>query len=452
MNELTSKKLETMPTLAISMVCSRWRDLTKAYPILWSRLRIIIPDISPNHPRFRLLSHYLVFSQQSLLTIQLEGGVQGDLQSHHLGVCADINAQADCWHVLSIWEPKVYIALKLNSMERQHFPVLETLVFPNLIFDDPAGLNPFQNAPNLHELSLASLSLANLGERSRFPFNQLTTFSINRHPAEMGNLLKISDKMRKLHIREVLPGDSAYYEHCTPPVAAPALKTLSLSLSFFPNQNSLAEVAFASLTCPSLSSLFIEARNEYNWPWPRQDILGFVSRSSFLLATLSIQFIPLSDLDLIDLLQSLPSLLHFIINDFKPPLSIASTSPGDQESPITSRLVQSLHAFPQMNSVTISSAMVPRLESLSLTFSSSGTFCDRSLVDMISSRWFPAAYADGYGVNTSKSLESEGGTVCLRSVVLRFPNREVDEEIYGSLTHLEEAGMRVVVTGKSSES
>ncbi|KAE9384624.1 hypothetical protein BT96DRAFT_791463, partial [Gymnopus androsaceus JB14] len=40
MNELTSKKLETMPTLAISMVCSRWRDLTKAYPILWSRLRI----------------------------------------------------------------------------------------------------------------------------------------------------------------------------------------------------------------------------------------------------------------------------------------------------------------------------------------------------------------------------------------------------------------------------
>ncbi|KAE9384625.1 hypothetical protein BT96DRAFT_640840 [Gymnopus androsaceus JB14] len=104
-----------------------------------------------------------------------------------------------------------------------------------------------------------------------------------------------------------------------------------------------------------------------------------------------------------------------------------------------------------MNSVTISSAIVPQLESLSLTFSSSGTFCDQSLVDMVSSRWFPAAYADGYGVNTSKSLESEGGTVCLRSVVLHFPNREMDEEIYGSLTHLEEAGMRVVVTGKSME-
>ncbi|KIK57507.1 hypothetical protein GYMLUDRAFT_146489, partial [Collybiopsis luxurians FD-317 M1] len=40
MNDLTSKKLEKMPTLIISSVSFRWRNLTKSAPSLWSRILI----------------------------------------------------------------------------------------------------------------------------------------------------------------------------------------------------------------------------------------------------------------------------------------------------------------------------------------------------------------------------------------------------------------------------
>ncbi|KAE9404457.1 hypothetical protein BT96DRAFT_813556, partial [Gymnopus androsaceus JB14] len=40
MNELTSKMLRTMPALAISSICSRWRTLAQSYPDLWSRIRL----------------------------------------------------------------------------------------------------------------------------------------------------------------------------------------------------------------------------------------------------------------------------------------------------------------------------------------------------------------------------------------------------------------------------
>ncbi|KAE9404491.1 hypothetical protein BT96DRAFT_786882, partial [Gymnopus androsaceus JB14] len=42
MNELTSKKLQKMPALAISGVCFRWRALATSCPKLWSRISIQI--------------------------------------------------------------------------------------------------------------------------------------------------------------------------------------------------------------------------------------------------------------------------------------------------------------------------------------------------------------------------------------------------------------------------
>jgi len=75
---------------------------------------------------------------------------------------------------------------------------------------------------------------------------------------------------------------------------------------------------------------------------------------------------------------------------------------------------------------------------------SGSTFDNKKFVDMVSSRWYPEAFAGG----EQGSSNSDGETACLRSVVMRFESRGVDEEIYRPLKHLEEAGMRVVVIGK----
>ncbi|KAE9404458.1 hypothetical protein BT96DRAFT_916809 [Gymnopus androsaceus JB14] len=161
----------------------------------------------------------------------------------------------------------------------------------------------------------------------------------------------------------------------------------------------------------------------------------FISRSSFYLTTLSIKFIPIPDSDLIDLLGRLPSLQHLTVVDSN------ITSPR----PITSLLVQSLHAIPRTSSVTVFSVLVKRLQSLSLTSCSDGGFCDQDFVDMVSSRWF----LDGYR-SPSDPMNSNGGMACLRSVVMRFTKRVVDEEVYRPLKYLEQEGMRVVVVGQSS--
>jgi len=197
----------------------------------------------------------------------------------------------------------------------------------------------------------------------------------------------------------------------------------------------LANVVFASITCPALTSLFVEAIYGYQDPWPRDMVNDFISRSSFHLTTLSIKFIPLLDSDLIDLLRRLPSLHHLTVDDFR------------TASPITPLLIQSLHAFHRTSSVAIFSVLVKRLQTLSLTTSAEAqeAFDDGDFVDMVSSRWF----LDGYR-SDSESMNSNGGMACLRSVVMRFTNRVVDEEVYRPLKYLEEAGMRVVVVGRDS--
>ncbi|KAE9404494.1 hypothetical protein BT96DRAFT_419327 [Gymnopus androsaceus JB14] len=154
---------------------------------------------------------------------------------------------------------------------------------------------------------------------------------------------------------------------CAPPLSAPFIEELTLTLrqTSYPDPERLANVIFASITCPSLTSLFIEADDQtgYKHEWPRDAANGFVSRSSFHLTTLSIKSIPLSDSDLIDLLRLLPSLLHLTVDD--------SRIPANSPSPITTRLSKSLHALHRRSSVAISSPLVQKLQSLSLTFKSS---------------------------------------------------------------------------------
>ncbi|KAE9397357.1 hypothetical protein BT96DRAFT_823463, partial [Gymnopus androsaceus JB14] len=69
-NELTSKRLETMPALTISSVCSRWRSLAKSLPDIWSCIHIKMYT-SFSLPSFPILDLYLASSQQSPLTLTL---------------------------------------------------------------------------------------------------------------------------------------------------------------------------------------------------------------------------------------------------------------------------------------------------------------------------------------------------------------------------------------------
>ncbi|KAE9393874.1 hypothetical protein BT96DRAFT_999061 [Gymnopus androsaceus JB14] len=73
------------------------------------------------------------------------------------------------------------------------------------------------------------------------------------------------------------------------------------------------------------------------------------------------------------------------------------------------------------------SILVPNLCALSIKVGGT-SFDDSTFVDMITSRWLPdPSYTD---------------VASLRSVVLRFREREVDEDVYRGLYELDKVGMR----------
>jgi len=175
----------------------------------------------------------------------------------------------------------------------------------------------------------------------------------------------------------------------------------------------LLENAFYTFTFPSLTELIIQ-QDAYKDLWPVDSFNTFISRSSCALTTLSLSRVTISDLNLISALRLLPFLTTFSLDGLMDP---------NYGSPITSHFISSMHSSsPQ--------PLLPKLRSLSIKFL--GTlFDDAGFVGMVSSRWIP-----------DRSL----GINCLRSLVLCFSDRKV-EEVYKPLWDLDRMGMRVVITG-----
>jgi len=173
---------------------------------------------------------------------------------------------------------------------------------------------------------------------------------------------------------------------------------------------------FSSFTFPSLKELIIypEEGSYVNLIWSPDAFSTFISRSSCVLTTLSLGGITISDLDLIAALRLLPSLANFSIH-------------GSLNNPatITTHFISSMHS-------SSAAHLLPNLRSLSIKFPGI-SFDDVAFIDMVSSRWIS---------------DPATGIACLRSLVLHFRDREVDEQVYEPLWHLDRMGMQVIVSGQ----
>ncbi|KIK57506.1 hypothetical protein GYMLUDRAFT_75470 [Collybiopsis luxurians FD-317 M1] len=269
----------------------------------------------------------------------------------------------------------------------------------------------------------------------KFPWKQITRLDYGDFPAEIKNLLEICPNLAELRFRERDCEGSV--QEALLPAKIFTLRTLTLSLCQT-SRLSLAEMAFGSLICPSLTSLLIEAENEYERPWPKASFHCFMGRSLFHLTIFSIKSVPVSDSEFFGVLGRLPSLLHLTVDN--------SSLIGSD--PLTPLLFQIFHACPPAGYDTGSSALLPKLKSLDITFDaidSEGAErepIDQAFVEMVQSRWFPDEFVNG--------CKTDAEIACLRSVVLRLINRDVDEEAYRPLKYMEKAGMRVVISGENS--
>ncbi|KAE9404447.1 hypothetical protein BT96DRAFT_877618 [Gymnopus androsaceus JB14] len=320
-NELTSRRLQTMPALLLSHVCLRWKELASAYPELWCRICIRMDRL----PSFTILDFYLHSSQQFPLILEFPGKVEL-LKPHHLTLCATFGARSNQWKSLEVQSPPVFQTLIANSA---HFSMLEKL---SLEYWFDSSMDCFQNASNLQSLTVwIDLEIF---PSSNFPWTQLTQLVIHHCNPRLDVLFGICPNLKDLTFDLATIGRNT---GCEPTVTAQMVERLELILPARimygrePDE-SLLDVIFASITCPSLKSLLIEVDNGYKESWNKDELNSFITRSSFHLTTLSIKFIPLSDLDLIDLLCHLPSLLHLTIRESKTSSSQKSYNIGSHAS------------------------------------------------------------------------------------------------------------------------
>ncbi|KAE9408968.1 hypothetical protein BT96DRAFT_1013116 [Gymnopus androsaceus JB14] len=399
-----------LPALAISAVCTRWHSIALASPRLWSRFRLEIApkeemtaDLDRQKGFISTLQLYLDRSANSPLLIDLQTTIISDVDAPNPSALSVLLDHASRWQTFSVADD--YGLGNLEDFFDRSFPILEDLALEGLCTAVvKVDLDFFEHAPKLRAVRTDCFESG-----SHLPRTQLTSLDVT---------LPIG------------------LEHCCPSLTVLTLRsssemrgrTISLarlqSFTFittittgrdYDYECSLEDM-FSCFTFPSLRALAIYSNDIY-FTWPPDAFSAFISRSSCALTTLSLRFSVISDLNLIAALRLLPSLTDFAFDGL--------VEAADR-NPITPHFISSMHGS------TIA-PLVPKLRSLSLKLL--GTlFDDAALISMVSSRWIP---------------DPATGMDCLRSLVLHFGEREVDEEAYRQLYDLDRKGMQVVISGKS---
>ncbi|KAE9408847.1 hypothetical protein BT96DRAFT_624547 [Gymnopus androsaceus JB14] len=410
--KLTLPVIAYLPTLAISAVCTRWRSLALASPILWSQIRVESASrkdkVSDTQSGFiSTLKLYLKRSVDTPLSIGLR--TQGRVYVHGASPPLNLLLQHTCrWKSFSYFgdnELKKCIGSSLS------FPILQNLTVhgPHSVITSE-NLDSFANAPNLD--SVATSAILKAVEESSVNWQQVTSMDIWVAEGEDLDVLHRFPALTILKLRS----SWSRFEPSTPLAKLHSLTFIDWTDSD-DRDNKLLENMFIAFTIPALAELVIYPDNNgsiSSLMWASDAFHGFISRSSCTLTTLSLSSVAISDSDLISALRILPSLTSF---------SIKGLENLDGGSPITSHFMSSMHSSSAI-------PLLPRLRCLSI-ISHDTSFDDTAFVSMVSSRWI-----------SDRSL----GIDCLRSLVLRFSDRWVEEEVYKPLWDLDRMGMRVIIT------
>ncbi|KIK54102.1 hypothetical protein GYMLUDRAFT_249856 [Collybiopsis luxurians FD-317 M1] len=426
--DVSMNALTYLPAMTISSVCSRWRSLALSLPQIWSRVTL---ELSPENSRLpdvsRILSGFLATLELHLqrskdcpLTLNIHIPGSHDLDDN---IVPDrlLALDAVCcnpWCVFSWRGPQLLSNIPVPFFAHS---ALEELI---LLQTDPLSLKYFERAPNLHTFRGRCISSHSL------PIPPMATLSDVLLPCdfgEIGRVLDVFPNVRTLCLVEC-SAEASLLSISTSPRLSNTITELQLfpqgSFSLTMLETTLSSFIFPSLICLAIIGLTSEP---YTGPWPRVALETFLQRSSCNLTTFRIDTIGVCDWEFVAVLKLLPSLTDLEVNDIGLPIG--------QISPITPRVVRSLHGFITSDLHTSTSPLLPNLTGLKIQFGGTA-FDDGTFVDMVSSRWLP-----------DSESTSDLGLSCLRSVTLRFKKRSMDGEAYRPLEYLDKAGMRVAIIG-----
>ncbi|KAF9060544.1 hypothetical protein BDP27DRAFT_1370458 [Rhodocollybia butyracea] len=441
--KMKSPVITYLPSTVISSVCSRWHALALSSPSLWANLAVETYTTSLDEAEnlvgfIDTITRYLERSGDSPLRLALD--IQGSWIPHSEEVPSLIH--------LTQHSPR----WKTFKYDGHHFltwySLLSQLRCPLLVELDIAimveGLNCFKHHPRLTALSTSEP----VGKTSKALYNQLHHINFYHHLlTELVDALHSCASLKTLVLGYIYPdleeGGLGTWRNIT-------------SVSLVNGKSS--RIVFSSFDFPSLNKLVLDGGHEGG---PAHGLVSFISRSSCMITTFTLRGIHLSDLDLVAALRVMPALLHLEVENKLQPDYLPK-----YQSPVTSHLLSSL-----THDHSTSISLIPKLHSLHLTwrFESSDTsddssddssddtsdgapgnnasddefdndFDDTAFVNMVKSRWFKP------GSDLAAEMSALGKS-CIRSVVLKFPARRVNADIYEPLRILDAEGLRVVVAG-----
>ncbi|KAF5365936.1 hypothetical protein D9758_006586 [Tetrapyrgos nigripes] len=320
------------------------------------------------------------------------------------------------------------------------FPLLETLEISYFGDRDP-GLQIFNSAPRLR--SLKTTRLPSVEDLDSFaPCDQITELEVS-----CGFEFNVYEKLgnRFPNLKTMVYADVDHSNIPEPdeiPLRTlPYLTTLEFRLSDdnqISHERNLLEMIITNLTLPSLSTLTIINKVEvvswiYKGIWPHQTFSDLFQCSGCSLTALHLEFVPLSDKDLIAFLRLNPLLVELRLKEiYRKGYDFSRVEPRFQfPDIITPRFLTALHSY--NHGLALSSPLVPKLESLDFTVDRD-LFDDELFWKMVVSRWIPETeYTLTIGVN------------CLRSVSIFVLGGKLQKDVEERLRHLEQAGLKVSV-------
>jgi hypothetical protein len=283
----------------VTKICSSWRHVALTTPMLWTTLRLDLDDPNPEAQAV-FVHNWIARSAECPLSIELH-----DFHaSENRAVMGILISSAHRWgklklhfgdHLVPVLAPIKGRLTELRELD------LAAYLYED---DSPGAIDFFAAAPALRIVKLSGESSA----KFELPWLQLTHCEIARF--QLRDCLAVLQKATALSSAVLL---RMYHSYMEVPIAFHDPTSSNIhSLELIDSVG--LDMRLANLTLPFLDTLTVETSAGTHWPHPQ--LMSFLARSSQHLQKISLKEAPISDSQLLECLEELPSLLELRVEGY----------------------------------------------------------------------------------------------------------------------------------------
>ncbi|KAL0578165.1 hypothetical protein V5O48_003831 [Marasmius crinis-equi] len=421
-NELQAKDDHFPMALTLSRVCGRWRDILLSTPRLWTSLSIYFHGWGKNQQRSTGLTRLFMERSEKLgLRVAMDFSNADERIEDVLPALTSLTQNSFRWNHLKLIIPASIIKNRVFESIRGRLPMLEHLYLtgcgPSEDVED-AHIDLFEDCPSLQSFEYKASSPSII---ATVPWHQVKTLKLcNYYSTFAFDRLALCRNAERLRLH-IVGGGREYKNHIVS-----SLKDLSLTVHEQVDVSSIFRYStLRQLTRLDIRGLFDEP--DEGWmSWDEQPVQSFLIRSCCSITSLHLQWLPITDEQMISLLRQMPVLSLVHVEEYR-------NNAGENKI-VTPPFLNSL-LVDHGSSSTSCPALLPRLAELTLVVHQAG-LDPETLQRVVTSRWLP-----------DDSYATEVGVACLEAFRLTVMGKDASiVETFAGLLCFRDAGMRMTLS------